>query len=101
MVSTQSSVATLYTSNSNARLCTKCFRQLFFSNIQFFNKLPLFYSPSTNAINPQNAASNIFRNAPISAPLSIVDGVDDGMEVEVADAESPVSDGPDDADAAV
>lgn len=62
---------------------------------------PFFYSPSTNAINPQNVASEIFRNAPVSAPLSVFDDVDAGMEEEVVDVEPPVSDGPDDADAAV
>lgn len=74
-----------------------------FSSVTYncLNKVPLFYSPSTNTINPQNAASEIFRNAPVSAPLSVVDDVDAGIEEEVADAESPVSDGPDDADAAV
>lgn len=52
-------------------------------------------------MNPHNAASEIFRNVPVSAPLSVADDVDAETEEEVADTESPVSDGPDDADAAV
>lgn len=62
---------------------------------------PNFYCPRTNAINPQNAASEMFRSVPVSTPLSVVDDMDAETEEEVADTESPVSDGPDDADAAV
>lgn len=43
----------------------------------------------------------MFRTALISAPIAAVEGVDVELEEEVTDAESPVSEGPDDADAAV
>lgn len=42
-----------------------------------------------------------FQPAPVAAPLAVVDGPDAEPEAEVADAEAPVSEGPDDADAAV
>lgn len=60
----------------------------------------LFYILNTNATTPQSAARAKFWPAPVTAPLSVVDELEAELE-EVADEEPPVSEGPDDADAAV